>query len=345
MDRQAASALLANRFSQRFGLDYPFASAAMAFAGMTPELAIAVCRAGGLGAVGAGIMPPEALRGVIQAIRSATATPFNINFITCFDNDAQIRVCAEEQVPVVSFHWGHPAAVHLQLLGDAGVSVWEQVGSAETARRAAGDGVEVIIAQGQEAGGHNYQGLPTFVLVPEIVDAVDGAMVLAAGGISDGRGAAAALALGADGVWVGTRLLASPEAFVHPDYRARVLAASGADTVFSAIFGPEFPHFNPMRVQKNRLVAEWNDRLDEVPQDRSGLPVIGQSDLGGMLHEKRKFDFTLAVPSTTGDMEEMPWLMGQGVGLVRDVRPAGDIVESMMGEAAEILSRLGGRNG
>ena len=246
---------------------------------------------------------------------------------------------------MVSFHWGHPSDGHLRLLGDAGVSIWEQVGTVEAARAAAGDGVEVIIAQGHEAGGHNYQGLPTIVLVPEIVDAVNGAMVLAAGGISDGRGAAAVLALGADGVWVGTRLLASAEAFVHPEYRARVLAASGEDTVFSAIFGPEFPHFNPMRVQKNRVVAEWNDRLADVPQDRSGLPVIGQSDLGGMVHEKRKFDFTLAVPSTTGDMEEMPWLMGQGVGLVHDVRPAGEIVETMMAEAAEILARLGGGRG
>lgn len=89
-----------------------------------------------------------------------------------FDNDAQIRVCAQEKVPVASFHWGHPSPEHLTLLLDAGVSVWEQVGDVETAKKAVSDGVEVIVAQGWEAGGHNYGGLPTMVLVPQIVDVV-----------------------------------------------------------------------------------------------------------------------------------------------------------------------------
>jgi len=127
----------------------------MAFAGGTADLALGVCAGGGIGAVGVGFTPAEQLRAIIHQIGAATDAPFNANFIACFDNDAQIRVCAEEKVPVASSHWGHPSPEHLRLLLDAGVSVWEQVGEVEAAKRAVGDGVEVIVAQGWEAGGHN----------------------------------------------------------------------------------------------------------------------------------------------------------------------------------------------
>jgi NAD(P)H-dependent flavin oxidoreductase YrpB (nitropropane dioxygenase family) len=178
---------ISTRITERFGCRHPFAGAGMAFAGSTADLALGVCAGGGIGAVGMGLTPAEPLRAVIHQIRAATDAPFNINFITFFDNDAQIRVCAEEKVPVASFHWGHPSPEHLTLLRDAGVSVWEQVGGVEAAKKAVGDGVEVIVAQGWEAGGHNYGGLPTMVLVPEILDAVSPALVLASGGIVDGR--------------------------------------------------------------------------------------------------------------------------------------------------------------
>jgi len=327
-----------NRFTRRFGQAHPFAGAGMGFAGMAPELAIAVSRAGGIGALGVGLMPPDELRSKIRAIRAACEAPFNINFLTCFDNNAQIRVCVEERVPIVSFHWGHPSDEHLSLLQNAGVSVWEQVGTVEAGKFAAAGGIEVVIAQGWEAGGHNYGGLGTMALVPAMVDAIgERAMVLAAGGIMDGRGAAAALMLGADGVWVGTRLVASEEAHVHPFHHQAMLKASGSDTVRSSIFGPEMPAFNPMRLLRNRVVNEYTDRLAEVPMERSHLPVIGETVVHGMPHVKRKFDVMLPVPQTTGDFEEMPWLAGQGVGLVREILPAGTIVTRMMSEAAKII--------
>ena len=210
---------IVTRFTERFGCKHPFACAGMAFAGMTPDLAIAVCRGGGVGAIGVGFTPADPLRAMIHEVRKHTTAPFNINFITIFDNDAQIRVCAEERVPIVSFHWGHPSTEHIKLLRDAGVSIWEQIGSVDAARAALGDGIEVVVAQGWEAGGHNYGGLPTLALVPTIVDAVAPALVLAAGGIADGRGAAAALALGADGVWVGLLHLWSRMAALQPDAR------------------------------------------------------------------------------------------------------------------------------
>ncbi len=334
---------LPTRFTDRFGCEYPFAAAGMAFAAETPDLAIAVSKAGGVGAIGVGFVQPEPLRAVIHAVRRVVGdAPFHVNFIALFDNDGQLQVCAEERVPIVSFHWGHPPPRQLALLADAGVSVWEQVGTVADARRAAGDGVEVIVAQGWEAGGHNYGGLPTFVQVPQVRDAVGDALLLSSGGIVDGRGVAAALALGADGVWVGTRLLASPEANVHPEHHRRLLAADGTDTVRSGIFGPEMPAFNPMRLQRNRVVAEWTDRLAEVPTDRSGQPEIGRTQFGGQEHVKLKFDVLLPVPQTTGDFEEMPWLMGQGVGMVHHIKPAGEIVTEMMDDARRILTRLAG---
>jgi len=331
---------LSNRFTKRFGCQHPFTAAGMAFAGEKPEFAAAVSNAGGVGALGVGFMDAEELRLRIQRIRELTAATFNINFITCFDNDAQIRVCAEEKPPVVSFHWGHPDPEHLKLLKDAGISVWEQVGAVDDARRALDDGADVIIAQGYEAGGHNYQSLPTFAAVPQMVDALDGAMVLAAGGIADGRGVAAALALGADGVWVGTRLVASEEAYVHPEHLRRLVEARGEDTVFSSIFGPEWPHFNPMRLLKNRVVNEYNHRLEEVPMERGDLEVIGHTTDRGQAMELRKFNVILPTPEMEADWEEIPFLAGQGVSLVKDVKPAGVIVKEMMDEAEAVLLGL-----
>ena len=218
------------------------------------------------------------------------------------------------------------------------MSIWEQIGSVDAARTAFGDGIEVVVAQGWEAGVHNYGGLPTLALVPTVIDAVAPSLVLAAGGITDGRGAAAALALGADGVWVGSRMVATREAAVHPEHKRRIAAASGEQTVRSSIFGPEWPHFNPMRVIRNRVV----DRLSEVPTQRDDLPEIGRTRFLGRDMVLRKFNVILATADTVGDWEEMPWLAGQGIGLIHDIPSATDAVERMMAEASDILGRLSG---
>jgi NAD(P)H-dependent flavin oxidoreductase YrpB (nitropropane dioxygenase family) len=332
---------LSTRLTEKYSIRYPFAGAGMAFAAETPDLAVAVTNAGGIGAVGVGFTPAERLRQIIHEVRDRTGgAPFNINFITFFGNSEQVEICAEERVPIVSYHWGHPPADQLSRLREAGVSVWEQVGSPEAARLAADDGIDVVIAQGWEAGGHNYGGLPTMVNVPAIADAVgDRALVLAAGGITDGRQVAASLCLGADGVWVGTRLVASAEAQVHPEHHRRLVASTGADTVRTAIFGPEWPDFNPMRVQHNRVVAEWTKRLDQVPTQRDSLEQVGKTVFLGEETVMRKFNVLLPVPQTEADWEEMPWLMGQGVGLIHDIQPAGEIVQQMMDQAERVLTR------
>src|SRR3954447_18420406 len=212
---------LRTRFTEAYGLSTPIAQAGMAFIGMTPDLAVAVSNAGALGSLGVGLLPAPAMTQVIAAIRAGTPGPFNVNFITIFADQQRIDAVCAAAVPVVSFHWGHPPRAWIDQLHAAGVRVFEQVGSVAAAKRAADDGVDVIVAQGLEAGGHNYATLPTFALVPMVVDAVAPALVLAAGGIADGRGLAAALMLGADGAWIGTRLVATDESGAHDGYKSR----------------------------------------------------------------------------------------------------------------------------
>jgi NAD(P)H-dependent flavin oxidoreductase YrpB (nitropropane dioxygenase family) len=336
---------ISTRFTKRYNVRYPFAQAGMAFAGWSPQLSMAVSQAGGIGAIGAGLLPEPVVRDIVGALLASKAGPFNINFLTNFDHEAQALACAELGAPIISFHWGHPSSALIRKLRDAGCSIWEQVGTIEQAKRALGDGVEVIVAQGHEAGGHNFQGLSdtpqgTFVLVPTMRDALgDDVLLLASGGISDGRGVAASLQLGADGVWVGTRLVATDEAAIHPEHKRRVVAATGTDTVYSSIFGNDNPSFNPMRLMKNGVVKEWNHRLKEVPSNTEKQPVIGKTMMGGQEMILHKFSVMLPTPDTQADWEEVPFLAGQGVGLVHDVLPAKQVVERMMNEAAVLLDK------
>jgi enoyl-[acyl-carrier protein] reductase II len=334
---------LTTRFTEQYGLRTPIAQAGMAFVGTPPGLAIAVGNAGGLGSIGAGLMPPAALAETIKAVVAGTDGPLNVNFITFLAEQSHIDLLCDSGIAVASFHWGHPSPAWIDQLHGAGIRVFEQVGSVDDARRAVGDGVDVVVAQGLEAGGHNYATLPTFAFVPLVVDAVAPALVLAAGGISDGRGLAAALMLGADGVWLGTRFVATAESAAHEAYKARVVQATGADTVRTHIFGPETPQFNPTRVIRNRIVEEWHDRIAEVPADASQEPVIGRFQLMGQDVEMRRFSNLVPMQGlTTGDFEQMSLLAGQGVGLVNAVEPAAAVIDRMTTEAVTRLLRYRG---
>lgn len=331
---------ITTHLTETYHVTYPFVSAGMAFAGTAPGLAIAVCQAGGIGALAMGPLPAEAVRFLIREVKKATDRPFHVNFITFLTDEEKIRVCVEEQVPIVSFHWGHPPRAYIDLLHEAGIQVWEQVGSVADARTAVADGVDLIIAQGAEAGGHNYGTLPTFVLVPEVVEAVKPTPVLAAGGITTGRQVAAALCLGAVGVWVGTRLLASHEAFIHPDYKSRLTEATGTDTCLTSIFGPEMVDFNPMRVLKNGVVTEFQGKEHLVPATTENEPVIGKTSLFGQEQTLKRFSSFVPMPTTEGDLEEMALLAGQGVGLVQDIQSVDSIITTMMEEAAQTISSI-----
>jgi enoyl-[acyl-carrier protein] reductase II len=328
------------RLTEAFGVRYPIACAGMAFVGMTPDLAIAVCRAGGIGALGVGKLPPAAMAAMIGQIRAATDAPFNVNFITIFTEPAHIDMCIALRVPIVSFHWGHPDRQTIDRLHAAGTKVWEQVGDIEAGKRAVGDGIDGIVAQGTEAGGHNYGTLPGLVLIPEMADKVRPPMLLAAGGIVDGRGLAAALSLGADGVWIGSRLVASTEAYAHPDYKRRLVEASGTDTVLSAAFGPEDANFNPMRVLRNAVTDRWSGRDDEIPVDIADRPIIGQTNILGQPFDLPAFTNFVPMPTTQGNLDQMPMLAGEGVGLIDKVEPVATILTRMAQDAGHILSKL-----
>ncbi|MGH7003650.1 MAG: NAD(P)H-dependent flavin oxidoreductase, partial [Alphaproteobacteria bacterium] len=216
-----------------------------------------------------------------------------------------------------------------------------QVGSVADARRAAADGIDAIVAQGADAGGHNCGTAGTMALTPAVVDAVAGkAMVVAAGGIADGRGLAAALMLGADGAWVGTRFVATRESAVADEYKQRLVSAGTDATVLTHVFGRHDPAFNPMRVLRNRVVAEWSARVAEIPADNSGEAVVGRMELLGQPTELRRFANLVPMAGAIGDFDELPLLAGEGVGLVHDVPDAAEIVSRMTREAAAALARL-----
>ena len=333
--------LLRTRMTDEYGAVHPVVSAGMGFVASTPDLAIAVTNAGGIGSLGVALLPVEATRMLIQAVRAATGGgPFNVNLITPYVLPGQIEVCAEEAVPIVSFHWGNPPRDTIDRLHAAGCRVWEQVGSAEAARRAVYSGVDLVVAQGSEAGGHNFGTMPTLALVPAVVDAVAPAPVVAAGGIGDGRGLAAVLALGAVGAWVGTRFVATREANAHEAYKSRLIEAAGADTVRTSVLGPDMPGFNPYRVLRNSLIDEYEGREAELPADLAGEPVIASMAMGPQRIEIHRFSNFIPTPETEGDLSLMAMPAGEGVGLVRSVRGAAEVLEAMVREAAEVLRRI-----
>jgi len=281
------------------------------------------------------------LRDQIRYLRTLTDKPFGVNFVLHFPHHAGIQICIDERVAALSFFWGDPSefvpAAHA-----AGIAVIHQVGSLEAAVRAQQAGVDVIIAQGDEAGGHVAGEVSTMVLLPRIVDAVASTLVLAAGGIADARGLAAALCLGADGVVMGTRFIATLEANAHPVYKARLVAASEEDTVRTILFGHGWPHA-PHRTLRTRFVREWVDRESETQDPRSDEPVIGHTVIGGAEVPIRRFASLPPNIHATGDIESMSLLAGQSVGLVDEIRPAAEIIRETVNGAECLIRELSAR--
>jgi enoyl-[acyl-carrier protein] reductase II len=332
------------RLTEDYGLEYPFVSAGMGFIAL-PELVAAVSNAGGLGLLGVGPAPPPVMQQMIQKINLLTKRPFGVDLIhenTAFGpatTDAHIDACIAEGVKLAVFFWNLPPKAWVQRLHESGARIWYQGSSITKAKEAVDMGMAAIIAQGSEAGGHNKSELGLFALLPTMKDALGSVPVIAAGGIADGRGVAAALALGADGVCVGTRLLASKEANIHREYQARVVAAANEDVIRTCIFGPEWPD-QPMLVLRNRVVREWTGRDEKTPPQPVPAVAIGQTSLFGHPYPMPKFSAALPTPETTGDFEEMCLAAGRSVGLVREVKPAGEIVREMMTDAGEQMRML-----
>jgi nitronate monooxygenase len=300
-----------------------------------PELAAAVSNAGGLGILSFNRNPPDMLRQEIRRLRQLTPRPFGVNLLLPSGVEAHVAVCLEERVPLLSLFWGDPAPF-VEPAHRAGGMVIHQVGSVEEARHAAACGVDIVIAQGVEAGGHVRGEVSTLVLVPSIVDAIGPTPVVASGGIADGRGVAAALVLGAQAVSIGTRFLATAESNAHPLYKQKIVEAREGDTVRSTIFGYSWPNA-PHRTLRTAFVERWLGDQQRGNEARPDEPVIGETRVGGERVAVQRFmGFTPSV-DTTGDIESMALYAGQGVGLIHEVKPAGEVVRELAAGAVGAL--------
>lgn len=308
---------------RRLGLKYPVFQAPIGSVA-SPELAAAVAEAGGVGHLACTWRRLEDLPALFAEMKGLTARPYGANFALDFPIDDRLAIALECGVPLISFFFGD-AANYVKRVKSAGATAIQIVGSIEGAKRAAGAGFDLIVAQGREAGGHVYGKLGTMTLVPQVVDAVKPLPVIAGGGIADRRGVAAAIALGAAGVWVGTRFLASREANIHPRYQELVLASSGDETLYSEIFDIGWPHA-PLRTLKNSTTRMWEaaGRRQAPDRPREG-EIIGEKDGVAV----PRYSFSAPTRNTVGEVEAMALYAGENVGLVRSVAAAGEIVEEL----------------
>ncbi|KAL6646054.1 hypothetical protein ACP70R_017662 [Stipagrostis hirtigluma subsp. patula] len=302
-----------------------------------PDLAAAVANAGGIGLVRLPDWPaPDHVRELIRKTRSLTARPFGAAIVLAFPHEENLRVVLEERVAVLQVYWGEFPRERVEEAHRAGVKVLHQtVGSVEEAVKAKEAGVDGIIVQGREAGGHVIGQEGLIPLLPRVVDVVSdsGVPVIAAGGIVDGRGYVAALALGAQGVCLGTRFLATEESFAHPRYKQKLIEMNHTDytNVFGRARWPSAPH----RVLETPFYAEWKNLPDHETEENQ--PIIGHSIIHGVNKDIRRFAGTVPNATATGDIDSMVMYAGQGAGLITEIIPASEVVKRLVAEAKHIM--------
>ena len=310
---------LETRVTGLFNIRYPVVQAGMVWAAGS-RLAVAVSEAGGLGMIGAGSMKPDLLREQIRKVKGGTSRPFAVNIpLARPDAGDLVRVTIEEGVGIVFTSSGHP----LKFTGELkkqGCTVVHVIAAVKHARKAVDAGCDAVVAEGFEAGGHNgVDEITTLALVPQVADAVS-IPVLAAGGIADGRGLAAALALGADGVQVGTRFAATVESSAHENYKQAVLGAGDGGTVFT------LKKLTPVRMIKTPFA------LKALQAERDGAT---REELELLLGRRREM-----MGIFEGNIEEGEFEAGQSSGLVNEILPAGEVVRRMMEEYRAVVQRL-----
>ena len=318
--------MLRSRLTERFKLDHPVISAPMGFAA-GGELAAAVTAAGGLGLIGGGYGDERWLR---EQFVAAGNQRVGCGFITwSLRKQPHLLDLALDRAPAATFlSFGDPQPF-ADRIKQAGVPLICQIQSVADARRAIEVGADVVVAQGAEAGGHGAK-RATFTLVPEVADLISAhapdTLLCAAGGVADGRGLAAAIALGADGVVVGTRLWASQEALVHPNLQAAAVSASGDDTVRSRVIdmlrGLDFwPAGYDLRTMRSAATDRWHGKEAE-------LRAVAEAEIE-----------RYSEAAARGDARSVSAIAGEAVGLIHDVAPAGTILQTMISEAEDILRK------
>ncbi|HKM39078.1 MAG TPA: enoyl-[acyl-carrier-protein] reductase FabK [bacterium] len=306
------------KICQLFDIKYPILQGGMAWVA-TAKLAAAVSNAGGLGILGAGSMPGKLLRAEIKKCKDLTEKPFGVNIYYLSPSVREIvEVVIEEKVPVVTTGAGNPGK-DLPQFKACGMKVVPVISSVALAKRLVRAGADAIIAEGMECGGH--VGVTTsMALLPQVVSAVD-VPVIAAGGVADGRGLAAVLALGAQGVQMGTRFVASVECEVHDNYKQALIKAKDRSTVTT---GASIGH--PVRVLKNKLAREFA-RLEQLGASTAQLEQLGTGRLRAAVQ--------------IGDIENGSVMSGQIAGLIQEILPANEIIVGIVDEARTILQQLG----
>lgn len=304
-----------NRVTELFGIDYPIIMGGMAWAG-TAKLAAAVSNAGGLGVIGSGAMRAEQLREVIKQIRSMTDKPFGVNIMLASPYvEELLNVVMEEKVPVVTFGAGNPTRF-MQKLKERGIKVVVVVASDSLAKLVEREGADAVVAEGMESGGHIGE-VSTIVLVNKVARSVK-IPVIAAGGIADGRAMAAAFALGAEGVQMGTRFLATVESEVHDNYKRKILSASIRDTV---VTGAKLGH--PARVLKTPFARQVCELEVKSPEEAE-LILVG----------------SLKRAVIDGDIDSGSFMAGQVSGLIDDIPTVKELIERIMREFFETIEKL-----
>jgi hypothetical protein len=319
--------MLQTNLTRTFGLKSPILSAGMAFVAR-PQLAAAVSNAGGMGFLGADMASPEALADLIRQTRRLTSQPFGIDVMVPFFSEEHLDVCVAAQVPIVNFFWGYPQWEWVEKLQNAGSRVWMKVRSVDEAKGALQCGLDALVVQASE-GGPGFSLTSLMTLLPAVVDMTP-MPVIASGSILDGRGLAAALALGAEAVRCGTRFLSAVEAEAQSEYERRVGASLTDQNIGNNLFSREWPDA-PADVAPERPVDEWTTPVvlfrpgaanpatasDSVPE--RGFHVAAFADSMGTMASTGMF------PDTNAPVSEL--------------RPAAEIIQRMMRQAEGILAK------
>jgi nitronate monooxygenase len=331
--------MLKTALCQQLGIDYPIFSVGMGGGMAGSELAAAVSNAGACGVLGMGGVPAPYIRKQIQRLRTLTDKPFGVNIILPLLQEGQIETCLDERIPILVLFWGDPKP-YVEEAHRRGTKVFIQVGSVEEAKAAAAAGVDAIIAQGVEAGGHVKSTTSLSTIVPAVVEAVKPLPVIAAGGIANGRGVVAALSLGAQAVSMGTRFLCSEETEVLRAYKERVVKGKAEDTVYTFLFDVGWPDA-AHRVLRNKAIDEWEAAGRPASGQRPGEgSALGTMMLADAMVEVPKYAVFPPMPGFTGDIELTALYAGESCTLINDIKPAAQIVRDIVSEAEEVINGL-----
>lgn len=306
-----------NRICEILGIKYPIFQGGMAWVS-TYHLAAAVSEAGGIGIIAAGNADAEYVRNQIRSVKELTDKPFGVNVMlrSPFVEDV-MKVILEEKVALITTGAGNPGK-YVKALKEAGIKIFPVVPSVALAKRLEQEGVDGLIAEGTESGGHVGE-LTTMCLVPQVVDAVN-IPVLAAGGIADGRGMHAAFALGAEGIQMGTRFVCSKECWVHQNYKEAIVAAKDRDAV---VTGRTTGH--PIRCLKNKLTRQF----DKLESSGASIEEIENLGKGG-----------LKAAAVDGDTQNSSMMSGQIAGMINDIKSCNEIIQDIIKEYNENLSKV-----